>query len=90
MRTNRNLQRNEEKTMVNIHENKWLVTLLERELETLATVQSAMITRLDEIKADTYADDKMLYPEMQGIHMVSKRIVKRLQEIKEEVDQIIK
>jgi|688.fasta_scaffold201279_2 hypothetical protein len=76
--------------MVNIHENKWLVTLLERELETLATVQSAMITRLDEIKADTYADDKMLYPEMQGIHMVSKRIVKRLQEIKEEVDQIIK
>jgi hypothetical protein len=76
--------------MVNIHENKWLVTLLERELETLATVQSAMITRLDEIKADTYADDKMLYPEMQGIHMVSKRIVTRLQEIKEEVDQIIK
>jgi hypothetical protein len=76
--------------MVNIHENKWLVTLLERELETLATVQNAMITRLDEIKADTYADDKMLYPEMQGIHMVSKRIVKRLQEIKEEVDQIIK
>jgi hypothetical protein len=76
--------------MVNIHENKWLVTLLERELETLATVQSAMITRLDEIKADTYADDKMLYPEMQGIHMVSKRIVKRLQEIKKEVDQIIK
>jgi hypothetical protein len=76
--------------MVNIHENKWLVTLLERELETLATVQSAMITRVDEIKADTYADDKMLYPEMQGIHMVSKRIVKRLQEIKEEVDQIIK
>ena len=76
--------------MVNVHENKWLVTLLERELETLATVQSAMITRLDEIKADTYADDKMLYPEMQGIHMVSKRIVKRLQEIKEEVDQIIK
>lgn len=90
MRTNRDLQRNEKQTMVNIHENKWLVTLLERELETLATVQSAMITRLDEIKADTYADDKMLYPEMQGIHMVSKRIVKRLQEIKKEVDQIIK
>jgi hypothetical protein len=76
--------------MVNVHESKWLVTLLERELETLATVQTAMITRLDEIKADTYADDKMIYPEMQGIHMVSKRIVKRLQEIKEEVDQIIK
>lgn len=76
--------------MINVEENKWLVTLLERELEGLATVQTAMITRLDEIKADTYSDDKMIYPEMQGIHMVSKRIVKRLQEIKEEVDQIIK
>ena len=76
--------------MVNVEENKWLVALLEQELEGLATVQTAMINRLDEIKADTFSDDKMIYPEMQGIHMVSKRIVKRLQEIKEEVDQIIK
>lgn len=74
--------------MVNIHENKWLITLLGQEVETLATVQKAMMARLNEIKASTYTDDKMIYPEMQGIQMVSKRIVERLQAIKEEVDLI--
>lgn len=86
MRNDRNLQRNEKPKMVNIHQNKWLIALLGQEVETLASVQKAMVTRLEEIKNSTQIDDKMIYPEMQGIHMVSKRIVERLQQIKEEVD----
>lgn len=67
---------------------KWMIELLGQEVEALATVQSTMQERLAQIKRDSLEDDILIYPELIGIKMVSDRIVKRLQTIKDEVDQI--